>query len=154
MAIAGFLIGAVAAFAVPVMFARQTRDYTKFNVCEFIPGDAIARSVGAKLTQSRPTFDKNWSRCAYYVIDANGKPNGYVVWIQPAEDFEELKKHIERPITPVSGLGDAAYVFQDDDRRFKLNVLKRGDLMFQATADTQESARKVADTVLAIASKK
>ena len=154
MTIAGCLIGAVAAFAVPVMFARQTRDYTKLNVCEFIPGDAIARSVGATLTQSRPTFDKNWSRCAYYVIDANGKPSGYVVWIQPAEDFEELKKHIERPITPVSGLGDAASVFQDDDRRFKLNVLKRGDLMFQATADTQESARKVADTVLAIVSKK
>jgi hypothetical protein len=150
--VSGFLI--VAIVAVPVMSARQTRDYTKFNVCEFIPGDAIARGVGAKLTQSRPTFDKNWSRCAYYVIDANGKPNGYVVWIQPPEDFEELKKHIEKPIVPVSGVGDAAYVFQDDDRRFKLNVLRRGDLMFQATADTQESARKVADTVLGILSKK
>ena len=88
------------------------------------------------------------------MTDANGKPSGYVVWIQPAEDFEELKKHIEQPIASVSGLGDAAYVFQDDDRRFKLNVLKRGDFMFQATADTREAARKVADTVLAIVSKK
>jgi hypothetical protein len=88
------------------------------------------------------------------VTDADGKPNGSVVWIQSAEDFEELKKYIDKPITPVSGLGDAAYVFQDDDRRFKINVLKRGDLMFQATADTAESARKVADTVLAIVSKK
>lgn len=154
MTVAGFLIAAVAAFAAPVMSASQTRDYTKFNVCELIPGDVIARSVGARLTQSRPTFDKNWSRCAYNVTDANGKPNGYVVWIQPAEDFEELKQYIAKPITPVKGLGDAAYVFQDDDRRFKLNVLKRGDLMFQATADTQESARKVADTVLAIVSRK
>jgi hypothetical protein len=152
--VAGFLIAAIAAFVGPVMVARQARDYTKFNVCEFIPGDAIARAVGARLTQTRPTFDKNWSRCAYYVTDATGKPNGYVVWIQPAEDFEELKKHIAQPITPVSGLGDAAYLFQDDDHRFKLNVLKRGDLMFQATADTQESARKVAATVLAIVSKK
>jgi hypothetical protein len=148
------MIAAVAVFAAPVMFPTQTRDYTKFNVCELISGDAIARAVGAKLTQSRPTFDKNWSRCTYLVTDANGKPNGYVVWIQPAEDFEELKKHIDKPITPVSGLGDAAYTFQDDDRRFKLNVLKRGDLMFQATADTQESARKVAETVLAVLSKK
>jgi hypothetical protein len=138
----------------PVTLLAQTRDYTTFNVCEFIPGDAIARAVGAKLTQSRPTFDKNWSRCAYYMTDTNGKPNGVVVWIQPHGDFEELKKYIDKPITPVSGLGDGAYVFQDDDRRFKLNVLKRGDLMFQATADTPESARKVADTVLAIVSKK
>ena len=44
MTLAGFLIAAVAAFAVPVMFAGQTRDYTKFNVCELIPGDAIARA--------------------------------------------------------------------------------------------------------------
>ena len=154
MTVAGFMIAAVAASAVSVTSAHQTRDYTKFNVCEFIPGDAIARAVGARLVQSRPTFDKEWSRCAYYVTDANGKPNGYVVWIQPVEDFEELKKHIEKPITPVSGLGDAAYVYQDEDRRFKLNVLKRGDLMFQATGDTLESARKVADAVLAILSKK
>ena len=153
MTLAGFLSAAVAAVAVPVMAPSQPRDYTKFNVCEFIPGDAIARAVGAKLSHTRPTFDKNWSRCAYHVTDANGKPNGYVVWIQPAEDFEELKKYIDKPIRPVSGLGDAAYVFQDDDRRFKMNV-KRGDLMFQATADTPESARKVADTVLAIVSKK
>jgi hypothetical protein len=152
--VAGFLIAAVTTLAVPVTFARQTRDYAKFNVCEFIPGDAIARAVGGRLTQSRPTFDKNWSRCAYYVTDVNGKPNGYVVWIQPAEDFEELKKYIDQPITPVSGVGDGAYLFQDDDRRFKLNVLKRGELMFQATADTQESARQVADAVLAILSKK
>ena len=109
---------------------------------------------GAKLNRSRPTFDKNWSSCAYYVTDASGKPNGYVVWIQPVEDFEELKKYIDKPITPVAGLGDGAYMYQDDDRRFKLNVLKRGDLMFQATGDTRESARKVADTVLAIVSKK
>lgn len=154
MTVAGFVIAAVAAFVVPVMSARQTRDYTKFNVCEFIPGDAIARAVGAKLNQSRPTFDKDWSRCAYYVTDASGQPNGYVVWIQPVEDFEELKKYIDKPITPVSGLGDGAYMYQDEDRRFKLNVLKRGDLMFQATGDTRESARKVADTVLAIVSKK
>jgi hypothetical protein len=151
--VAGFLLVA-AVVAAPLTAVRQTRDYTKFNVCELIPGDAIARAVGAKLTQSRPTFDRNWSRCTYLVTDASGKPNGYVVWIQPAGDFEELKKYIEQPITPVSGLGDAAFVFQDDDRRFKLNVLKRGDLMFQATADTPESARKVAETVLAIVSKK
>jgi hypothetical protein len=33
-------------------------------------------------------------------------------------------------------------------------VLKRGDLMFRATADTPESLRKVAEAVLAVLSKK
>jgi hypothetical protein len=154
VSVAGFLIAAVAASIVPVTAARQAHDYTKLNVCELIPGDAIARAVGARLNQSRPTFDKEWSRCTYLVTDASGKPNGLVVWIQPAEDFEELKKVNDKPMTAVTGLGDAAYMYQDDDRRFKLNVLKRGDLMFQATGDTKESARKVADAVLAILSKK
>ena len=153
MRIAGFLIVAVTAFAVAAS-ARQTRDYTKFNVCAFVPGDAIARAVGAKLNETRPTFSKNWSRCAYLVTDGNGKPNGYVVWLQPAGDFEELRGIIEQAKTPVSGLGEAAFIFQDEDRRFKLNVRTRGELMFQATADTPESARKVADAVLAILSKK
>ena len=90
MRIAGFLIVAVTAFAVSAS-ARQTRDYTKFNVCEFIPGDAIARAVGARLNQTRPTFDKNWSRCAYLMTDATGKPkNKYNV---PTTDFE--KKGVE-----------------------------------------------------------
>jgi hypothetical protein len=58
------------------MVARQARDYAKLNACEFIPRRCDCAGGGAKLTQSRPTFDKNWSRCAYSVIDANGTPNG------------------------------------------------------------------------------
>jgi hypothetical protein len=60
--------------------------------------------------------------------------------VQPAEDFAELKKYIESPTTALTG--DGAYRFQDNgDKRFKVNVLKKGDLMFQATADSAESAR-------------
>ena len=45
---------------------------------------------------------------------------------------------------------DGAYMFQGKgDGRFKINVLKRGDLMIQATGETAESARKVADAVVA-----
>jgi hypothetical protein len=70
--------------------------------------------------------------------------------MQPPEDFEELKKSIEEPRTTLTGLGDGAYMFHDKgDGRFKINVLKRGDLMFQATGETAESARKVADAVVA-----
>ena len=70
--------------------------------------------------------------------------------MQPETNFEELKKYTESPLTPVAGLGDGAYIFQDKgDGRFKLRVLKRGDLMFEATGDSAESARKVADVVVA-----
>lgn len=137
--------------------ARQpARDYTKFNVCEAVPGEAVARAVGATLVETRPFFDKSFSRCTYIVMPPGSTQRaGYTVWMQPAEDFEELKKYIEEPITPVSGLGDGAYWFKDKgDNRFKIHVLKRGDLMFQATGESAASARKVAEAVVAVLWKK
>jgi hypothetical protein len=127
------------------------RDYATFNVCQAVPGDTIARALGGRLVQTRPSYDKSFSRCTYFIVPP-GKDTqlGYVVWVQPPEDFEELKKHIEEPRTALTGLGDGAYMFRDKgDDRFKINVLKRGDLMFQATADSPESARKIADAVAA-----
>lgn len=129
----------------------QRRDYETFNVCQAMPGETIARALGGKLAEARPFGDKAFSRCTYFVVlAATGQRLGYVVWMQPPEDFEELKKSIEEPRTTLTGLGDAAYMFQDKgDGRFKINVLKRGDLMIQATGETAESARKVADAVVA-----
>jgi hypothetical protein len=133
--------------------ARATgppRDWTTFNVCQLVPGEAVAKAVGAKLNEARPFFDKTFSRCTYLVtLTATNKPTGYVVWMEPEANFEELKKETQSPLTPVAGLGDAAYMFQDKgEGRFKLRVLKRGDLMFEATGDSAESARKVADVVV------
>lgn len=129
---------------------QPRRDYTTLDVCQLVPADRIARALGGTVSQARPTFDKAFSRCTYLLQLDSGKPMGYVVWVQPAEDFEELKKHIDEPLTTVNGLGDAAYMFQDKgDGRFKINVLKRGDLMFQATGESAASVRRVADVVVA-----
>jgi hypothetical protein len=131
--------------------ASQTpRDWTTFNVCQLVPGDAVARAVAAKLNEARPFYDKTFSRCTYLVtITATNKPAGYGVWMSPEADFEELKQHTQSPLTPVTGLGDGAYMFQDKgDGRFKIRVLKRGDLMFEATGDSADAARKVAAVVV------
>jgi hypothetical protein len=131
--------------------AQPRRDYAKLNVCEAVPGEIIAHAVGGKLTTVRGTTDKSFSRCRYTVaMPGTDKPSGYLVWISPPEDFEDLKKSIEEPRTTVTGLGDGAYIYRDKgDGRFKIYVLKRGDLTLEATADSPESARKVADAVAA-----
>jgi len=127
------------------------RDYETFNVCQAVPGETIARALGGKLVQTRPFYDKSFSRCTYFVVPPGKDAQlGYAVWVSPPEDFEELKKHIEEPRTALTGLGDGAYMYRDKgDNRFKIYVLKRGDLMFQATAESAESARKVADAAAA-----
>ena len=119
-------------------------------MCQLVPGDAVARAVAATLNDARPFYDKNFSRCTYLVtLKATSKPAGYVVWMQPEADFEGLKAFSESPLTPVPGLGDGAYGFEDKEyKRFKIRVLKRGDLMFEATGDSAASARKVADVVV------
>jgi hypothetical protein len=51
----------------------------------------------------------------------------------------------------VAGIGDGAFIFQDKgDGRFKMYVLLRGDQTIEVTAETAESARKVAEAVLAV----
>jgi hypothetical protein len=146
----GPMIALLLLLAVPAT-AQPRRDFATLNVCQLVPGEAIARALGAKLVEARPVADQTLPRCRYSVLPAGSdSQRGYVVWIQQPEDFEELKKVISDPITTVSGLGDGAYLFRDKgDGRFKIHVLKRGDLMFEATGDSAASARKVADAVVA-----
>jgi hypothetical protein len=145
--------GVTIAGSVPI---QARRDYSTLDVCQLIPGDVVARALGGKLSGTRGMKDKAFSRCSYTVVPpGSDKQSGYVIWVQPVEDFAALKKYIESPITALTGLGDGAYMFQDNgDKRFKINVLKKGDLMFQATADSAESARKVAEAVFTHLSKK
>jgi hypothetical protein len=50
----------------------------------------------------------------------------------------------------VTGIGDGAYAFKDPgDGRFKIRVLRRGDVTIEASADTAETARKVAAVAVA-----
>lgn len=127
------------------------RDYTRFNVCEAVPGEVFEKALGAALTAVRPFFDKNFARCVYLLRPgAGGEVAGYALWIQPPEDFAALRKYIDDPVSAVSGLGDDAYSFHDSgDGRFKINVLKRGDLMFQVSAGSPAEARRLAAAVFA-----
>ena len=72
-----------------------------------------------------------------------------LLWAQAASDFEELRKVTSASVTDIAGLGDAAYIFRDEDGRFKVDVVKKNDLMFQATADTDNGARRLAEAVAA-----
>lgn len=136
--------------------APARRDYTTLNVCQLVPGDHVARVLGGRLSEQRPFYDKTFSRCTYLIVPpGSSKPLGYVVLISPAADFLELKQVIEEPLTSVSGLGDDAYAFRDaGDGRFKINVLKRDDLMFQATGESAATARQVANAVVSVLWKK
>ena len=152
------LIAAVSTLASATLDVGEQgpRDYTRYNVCDAVPGDAIGRALGATLVSARPTFDKNWSRCTYFVKPAGSdQQRGYVVWLSPADDFETIKPNIDAPISLLTGLGDGAFIFQDKgDGRFKIYVLMRGVQTVEITGETPDAARKVAAAVLAVLGKK
>lgn len=142
--------------AVPQTGALPPYEWAKIDVCTMVPGDDVARALGARLVEARPFADRNWSRCTYLVVPPGSDARtGYVVWMQSAEEFEGIKAYIEEPIASIPDLGDAAYGFRDrGDGRYKIYVLKRGDLSFQATGESDAAARKVAEAVVGVLWKK
>ena len=137
---------------------QARRDLKVLDVCRLVPGDAVAKAVGGALAEARPFFDKDGTlaRCTYVVtLPGSGDTRqAYVIWIYPPADFEELKAFTEGKMTAVPGLGDGAYSFQDPgDGRFKVRVLKRGEVTIEATAVTADGARNVAEAAVAAVSK-
>lgn len=134
---------------------QAQRDLKTIDVCKTVPGDAVAAALGGKLAEARPSSPKAGSlpRCTYLVdVPGAGKPDrkGYVIWVYPPADFVELRRFTEGRITDIPGLGDGAYLFQDSsDGRFKIRVLRKGDVTIEATADTADAARRVASVAAA-----
>jgi hypothetical protein len=160
---AASLISAALLSAVWPMAAAQTpgsataakpRDFAKTDVCQLVPGEAVARALGMKLADAQSFVDPGgaFARCTYLVVpivDAGDLRKGYSVWLQPAGDFERLKASSQGPTSPVPDLGDTAYLFQDPgDGRVKLRALKKGDAVLMVTADTAEAARRIAEVAV------
>jgi len=148
-------VGVSLAVSAGTAAAQTPRDLKTMNVCQVVPGDAVAAAVGGKLAETRPFTPQNptFTRCTYLVdvpVAGRSTRNGYTLWFYPPADFEELRKFTEGTITAVPGLADDAYEFLDPgDGRFKIRVLRRGDLTVEATAGTADAARKIAGVAVA-----
>jgi hypothetical protein len=130
---------------------QPARDFATIDACRVVPGSVVAQALGGTLVKATPFATSTFSRCTYVIAAAGTKAQaGYAVWLQAAADFDELRQYSDRPLTDLTGLGERAYLFHDKgDGRFKINVVKRRDLMFQVTGDTADSARTVAAAVAA-----
>ncbi len=142
MLVAGFVV-ATSATAVDL-----PKDVTTADVCAVIPGAEVAKALGGTLSEAllvRPGGDH--ARCRYAVeteAEAGG-PTVVLVWLHAAGDFDDLRAAFEDPVTPVEGLGDAAFVAVDPgSARHDLFVLLRGVAAVEVTAPTAAGVRAVA----------
>jgi hypothetical protein len=120
------------------------------NVCERVTGDAVAGAVKGRLLDARPVNVKDYAsaRCIYGV-DIGGTRRSFVVWFNPADDFDGLRKVAEPPVKPVSGIGDAAYLtFDKEAKRHMMTVTRQGKVTIQVTGEQVDWVEAIARLTL------
>jgi hypothetical protein len=129
------------AFGGPVPGSAQTpaavppASFETVNVCERVTGESVAKAVAGKLLDVRPINVKGFvaARCIYRV-EIDGAPHPFVLWLNPASDYEGLRKAASGPIKTVTGIGAAAHLTLDEGtKRYTLTAVKPGQVTIQVT---------------------
>ena len=69
--------------------------------------------------------------------------------MNPADDFDGLRKAAEPPVTPLSGIGDQAYWTLDKEtKRHWLTAVKRGTVTIQVSGEKLDSLQSIARLAL------
>jgi hypothetical protein len=144
MMAAVLLAGAAAA-------APQT-SFESVNVCERVPIDEVAAAVAGRALEARPINSKGLAsaRCIYG-LEIDGARRAVVLWLNPATDYDDLRKSAAAPVA-VRDLGpfsDEAFETTDaETKRVQLTARRRGAATVQVTADRSQWAQAVARLAL------
>jgi hypothetical protein len=144
------LPAAALSVALPLAGDGQTTTYASLNVCQRVPGSAVAAAVSGKPIDERPVNfpDLTAARCVYG-IEIAGTRRAFVVWVNPVDDFDGLRKASEPPIADVKGVGDEAFATTDaDTKRIQLTARVRGKVTVQVTSERRDWAEAVAKMAL------
>jgi hypothetical protein len=120
--------------------------FERVNVCERVPGEAVATAVSGKLIDVRPvnTSGMTAARCVYG-ITIEGTRRAFVLWVSPSNEYEGLRQAADGPVTPVSGVGDAAHqTFDAETKRYWLRAMKAGKATVQVSGERPEQVRAIA----------
>jgi hypothetical protein len=130
----------------PEATAKPLETFEDVNVCTRVPVDEAAKALGGRALEARPINVKGFvaARCVYG-IEINGGRRAFVIWLNPATDFEGLRAASDPPITIVNGVGDAAYLAVDKDtKRYWLRAVKRNAVTVQVTGDEPDWVKTLA----------
>jgi hypothetical protein len=147
----GFAVaGVIAILGLPVAGGAQQASYESLNACQRVPGADVAAAVSGKAIDERPVNVKGLTaaRCVYGV-EVAGTRRAFVVWVNPAADFDGLRQASEPPVTDVKGVGDEAFAVTDKDtKRVQLTARTRGKVTVQVTSERMDWAQAVAKVAL------
>jgi len=124
----------------------QEPGFETTNVCQRVPGEDVATAVKGTLLDVRPVNIAGFAaaRCVYG-IDVSDARQTFVLWLNPASDYDGLRKAASGLVKPLPDIGDAAHLTTDSDtKRVIITTTKRGKVTIQATGAREEWVRAVA----------
>lgn len=143
-------------FAWPAIDARAQKPapaaatFEKVNVCERVTGEMVATTQKAKLIDVRPVNVAGFAsaRCVYG-IDMGEARQTFVLWFNPASDYDGLRKAASGLVKPLTEIGDAAHLTIDaDTKRVIVTATTRGKVTIQVTGEREEWVRSLATLAL------
>jgi hypothetical protein len=142
-------VGVGIALGVSLTGAQQT-SFESLNVCERVPSAEVAKALSGRPVDARPVNVKGLTaaRCVYR-IEIEGTPRAFVIWVNPVDDFDGLRKASTPPVTDVKGVGDDAFATTDmDTKRVQVTARARGKATVQVTSERMEWAQAAARVAL------
>lgn len=143
-------VGASVVLGLAAGGSAQQSSYESLNVCEKVPAAELAAALAGRVLDAKPVNIKGFAaaRCVYG-IEIGGTRRAFVLWVNPAADFDELRKVSEPPVTVIKGIGDEAFATTDNDtKRTQLTARARGKVTVQVTSERLEWAQTVAKVAL------
>jgi len=144
----GILLSVAAAIALFGHLIPKAHGQAKAtDLCKIIPGGEIAKAIGGKIMETK-SFE---GRCVYIVGfgQTDSPRRAFVIYRHEASEYDALKDAMEGKIKTVKGIGDEAVgSFDSQSNRFWLLVVKRGQVTYQVSGDSEDLVRKVAVTAL------
>ena len=144
---------------VPLQEKQSGFDISKINICEMVPDELVAKTLGAKIIKPAMSSDYGSIKGCTYIIDPAGTDNieNCIVWLNPPstftspEDELETAKGLGQEATAenLEGMGDKAFVVHNKtEEQSIIFVLLKDKVNLQVGADHFGDAKKLAELIL------
>jgi hypothetical protein len=134
-------------------------DISKINVCELVPDELVAKTLGAQTLKPAQTSDYGSTQGCTYTLDPAGEDNIEVctVWLNPPSTFTSPEDELETAkglgqeatVENLEGLGDKAFVVHNktEDQSI-IFVLLKDKVNLQVAVEHFNDAKKLTELIL------
>lgn len=133
------------------------RDLANLHVCELVTPQEVASMAGGNVFQEAlQSSSESSALCVYHIGFPNGDYQQYRIHLQSPNLVEPLIECCAADLgRPMEGLGDVAFLEQDENGLFTLLALVKNDFALELTASatgqtaiSEDMLQKLAETVL------